>query len=169
MYKHQDPILKLYNRQLNESHGRYEDHRQVEIDKAGNANTPVIEPGLHVYDFDEVTLKDGSIVPGRVEFTADWENEDYENVDGRRYQTQSAGFGIGVVKVTIPSNVTQADLDSWTGKPGVFTPGADITALLTPNEVKYIDDHLTDHFNDGNRWGQPKHYAPDPRDNDDRD
>ncbi len=167
MYKHQDPLNKIYTRQLNES--GYEDFRAEELGKDGHATEPTLVPGLHLYDFDEVVLKDGSIVPVGAEFTADWENPDYEQVEGRRYQTQSAGFTIRIDKLFIPPNVTEQELAEWTGKPGIYKPGMDVMSLITPKEMEHVNNYLNDHYNETSRWGQTQHYLPDPRDRDDRD
>lgn len=151
MYKHQDPLNKIYTTLITE--GKFVDHTSYERDQQGRATKPVIEPGLHVFEFDEIRLKSGEVVPGDVFFSANWQNEDWEYVEGRgRYKTQDAGFYTEITKVLIPPTVNQAELDEWTGKPGTFKPGTDITALIDQKEADYIRSYLDEMYNNRDAW-----------------
>lgn len=164
MYKHQDPLNKAYTQLIRES--GHEDYRQQERDKSGYATKPIKQPGIHVHNVEEVVLTNKDILPGEVEFIAEWGNDDYEHPEGRaRIRTHDAGFTINVTKIYIPATTPQAELDEWTGKPGVYTPGMNLLPFIVPGEVERITDNLTEDFNDTRSWGSTSHYLPDRRDN----
>ena len=153
MYRDQDPLNKIYSYLITES--TFGDFRRDEA----SDNKLRITPGFHQYRDDEVTLKNGDLVPGDVEFLANWREEEFGHSEGiGRYQSSTGGFYVDVVKVSIPKNVSMEDVNRGVIHHGLYKPGMNLLSLLDTKEIEHITDTLTQMFNDRERWSEHNHY-----------
>lgn len=155
MYKDQDPLNKIYTTLITE--GTFMDHTSNERDEHGHANKPVFEPGKHVFECDEVKLNTGDVLPLEVYFDAHYQNEDFENIEGRQVRTHDAGYYVNLHRLIV-ANLPQEELDMGTIKPGTFKPGTDVTKLVPQNEIRHIEDHLTSMFNHEHERNEGKEF-----------